>query len=234
MATIEPASVDKPYDPSKDKELDPYEYKDKKAFSKIRRALWFCAGADIELLQHCPHSERVKEEGIGGIVLATAVLAFVSGSYAMYCVFKEKTGHAFSAAQQSTDWVALPIALVIGLIWSLVIFNLDRFIVSSGGHGDGTDAITPSEFLKALPRLVMAAIIGLTLSKPLEIRIMESEINAKLTAVQRDFADTEKGKLAKEHNESKVRRHFGRLSNDGDVGIDQMIAFFLHNLVNMA
>ena len=53
----------------------------------IRRFLWFCAGADSQLMQRCPHSERVKEEGIGGVVLATAVLAFLSGSYALDFVF---------------------------------------------------------------------------------------------------------------------------------------------------
>ena len=45
----------------------------------LSRFLWFCAGADASLLAHCPHSDRVKYQGIGGIVLATAVLAFTSG-----------------------------------------------------------------------------------------------------------------------------------------------------------
>jgi hypothetical protein len=70
------------------------------------------------------------------------------------------------------------LAIAFGFIWSLIIFNLDRFIVSSTGHGDGTEKITMEEFTGAIPRLIMALIIGFTLSKPLEIRIMKSELEA--------------------------------------------------------
>ena len=44
------------------------------------RFLWFCAGADGNLLARCPGSDWVKYQGIGGIVLATTVLAFVSAA----------------------------------------------------------------------------------------------------------------------------------------------------------
>ena len=49
----------------------------------VTRLLWFCAGADAQILNRCPHSERVKYQGLGGVVLATAVLAFLSGSAAL-------------------------------------------------------------------------------------------------------------------------------------------------------
>lgn len=62
------------YDP---KNSDKYHYSADKTF--VQRVLWFCAGADEQLLLKCPHSDRVKMEGIGGIVLATTVLAFFSG-----------------------------------------------------------------------------------------------------------------------------------------------------------
>jgi hypothetical protein len=69
-----------------------------------------------------------------------------------------------------------------------MIFNLDRFIVSSGGHGDGTEKITLTEILHAIPRIIMAIVIGLVLSKPLEIRIMKTEIEAELTSLQKKQA----------------------------------------------
>lgn len=170
------------------KSIDKYPYPKKGvAFGRFREFLWFCAGADRALLEKCPESERIKEEGIGGVVLATAILAFFSSAYAFYIVFKPKIGIALSVAQQTTHLPSLLAAIGFGTIWALVIFNLDRFIVSSGGHGDGTENITWGEFKGALPRLVMALIIGFTLSKPLEIRVMESELDAILSSKQRDY-----------------------------------------------
>lgn len=159
-----------------------------KAKQLISNFLYFCAGADQQILRICPHSERVKEQGIGGVVLATATLAFFSGSYAFYTVFSPKEGFALSNVQQETDSWAVLLAIVFGLCWSLMIFNLDRFIVSSGGHGDGTGKISLAAVGRAAPRLGMALIIGLVLSKPLEIRIMQTEIDAKLTQEQQNFA----------------------------------------------
>jgi len=176
------ATADDLYDPKK---LDDYEYNENPWWP--RRFLWWCAGADANLLKHCPRSERVKEEGIGGIVLATALLALISGSYAMYVVFGPKVGLALSPEQQAIDTNALIKALIAGFIWSLVILNLDRFVVSSTGHGDGTDAISPGEFLRAVPRIVMAMVIGICLSAPLEIRVMKSEIEAELRTRQVEY-----------------------------------------------
>jgi hypothetical protein len=151
--------------------IDHYRYPDEGELhqSKISKFLWFCAGADLQLLKHCPQSERIKEEGIGGVVLATGVLAFLSSSYAFYIVFRDPN---------ISGMITSIMSIAFGFVWALIIFNLDRFIVSSTGHGDGTEKITWEEFTGAIPRLIMALIIGFTLSKPLEIRIMKSELEA--------------------------------------------------------
>lgn len=150
----------------------------------VTRFLWFCAGADASLLVRCPNSDRVKYQGIGGIVLATAVLAFTSGSYAFYTVFCPKDRTALSQA------VHLPTvlqAITAGFVWALIIFNIDRFIVSSTGKGDGTDHITWTQFSKALPRIIMAVIIGVCISAPLEIRVLKPEIDAQLELEQNEY-----------------------------------------------
>lgn len=148
------------------------------------RFLWFCAGADGTLLARCPLSDWVKYQGIGGIVLATTVLAFVSASYAFYTVFSPKDSTALLA---STDWVSVASSCVAGLVWALVIFNIDRFIVSSTGKGDGTDKVTLEELVQSLPRLLMAGIIGVCISAPLEIRILKPEIDAQLELEQNKY-----------------------------------------------
>jgi hypothetical protein len=181
------------------KKIDTYEYQEQATL--IRRILWFCAGADVKLLARCPQSERIKEEGIGGIVLATGGLAFVSGSYAFYTVFSTNTSLQYD---QPLDVSAALASIIFGLMWSLVIFNLDRFIVSSVSHGDGTAKITWSEFSGAIPRIVMAIIIGLCLSKPLEIRVMKSEIEAELHIKRMDYRKKEEDKLEKKITEKKA------------------------------
>jgi hypothetical protein len=164
-------------------DVDQYDYDHRSVTSPnfIRHFLWFCAGADRQILKHCPQSERIKEEGIGGVVLATAVLAFFSSFYAFYTIFGPKVGFAASAAQQVMDQPTAIKSAIAGFVWACIVFNLDRLIVSSGGNDDGDGS---KKFLKALPRLLMAMIIGFTLSKPLEIKVMESEINAKLQLEQ--------------------------------------------------
>jgi hypothetical protein len=74
-------------------------------------------------------------------------------------------------------------AVLVGVTWSLIIFNLDRFVVSSTGHGDGRETISPMELLLSLPRLGMALVIGLSISAPLEIWVMKSEISGKLLEI---------------------------------------------------
>jgi hypothetical protein len=165
---------------------DRYEYGTLRDVGLFTRFLWFCAGADAQLLVRCPNSDRVKFQGLGGVVLTVGVLAFFSGSYAFYTVFSPKDATALAG----TTGVHVPSALMsagFGLVWALIIFNIDRFIISSTGKGDGTDKITLQEFTNAIPRLLMAGIIGVCLSKPLEIKILESEIESALEKTQKEY-----------------------------------------------
>lgn len=168
---------------------------DPKSISWFTRFLWWCAGADTYFLLRSPKQDRVKYAGIGGIVLATGALAMASGGFAFSTAFGPK-GMAGSAESAST--VFLVATALFAVAWGIMIFNLDRFIVSSTGKGDGTDSITWKEFGQAIPRILIALILGLTISKPLEIKILETEINVELRKKQQE-------KLA-EFNESTNKR----------------------------
>ncbi len=150
----------------------------------VTRLLWSCAGADASILARCPQIDSVKFQGMGGVVLATAVLAFASGSYAFYTVFEPRTGTALS---REIHLPTVVMAVLAGAVWGLVIFNIDRFIVSSTGKGDGTERITLQELVQSLPRLVMAILIGVVISAPLEIRILKPEIDAQLELEQQEY-----------------------------------------------
>jgi membrane associated rhomboid family serine protease len=160
-----------------------YDYELK--LNPLSRALYFSAGADVQLLRYCPNYDRVKLQGIGGTVIATALLAFVSGSYAIYTVF----GPNSPGRDEPLSLVWFAISILIGLVWAAVIYNLDRFIVAASGHGDGTDKIKFREFSQALPRIAMACLIGFVIAKPLEIRIMKSEIDSRLEQQQADLRE---------------------------------------------
>lgn len=145
--------------------------------SAFTRLLWSCAGADKRILSDCTYYDHVKFACLGGIVLATGIMAALAGGYAFFTIFQPK-GSAID--EKSIDALTVILSLTFGLFWGLIIFNLDRFIVSSTGKGDGTDDITWKEFTNAIPRLIMGMIIAITISKPVEIRMFQSEINSKL------------------------------------------------------
>lgn len=154
---------------------------------RITKFLWWCAGADAYFLSRSPMQDRVKYAGIGGIVLCTGVLAAFSGGFAFHTIFGPK-GDAIEISALTTlaDTIS---SVVFGLLWGLVIFNLDRFIISSTGKGDGTDSITWKEFFQALPRIIIAVILGFAISAPLEIQILKSEIDAELQKFQTNYVE---------------------------------------------
>jgi len=142
----------------------------------LMRLLWSASGGDRYILERATYSDQIKYMCLGGIIVATGLMAALAGGYAFYTIFEPRG----SAIESQFSWSTTIISIVFGCFWGLMIFNLDRFIVSSTGKGDGTEAITWDEFKGAIPRLVLGAIIALTISKPVEIRMFKSEIDAAL------------------------------------------------------
>ncbi|MFI6227918.1 DUF4407 domain-containing protein [Micromonospora echinospora] len=124
--------------------------------------IWL-SGADLATLQKCP-SERGKFVGVGGVVLTTAVMAAVSFAFALH------TGaHA-----------PLPVAIGAALLWGLAIMNLDRWLVTATHRRERWY----QNLVIALPRFVLAIIIGAVISTPLVLWIFQSEIETELKVLQ--------------------------------------------------
>lgn len=142
----------------------------------VMHQLWKAAGGDRYILERATYSDQIKYMCLGGIVFATGLMAGLAGGYAFYTIFSPKG----SAIIDETHIPTVIMSAIFGLLWGLMIFNIDRFIVTSTGKGDGTEKITMDEFKSAIPRIIMGAIIAITISKPIEIRMFQTEINNKL------------------------------------------------------
>ena len=141
----------------------------------LQRFFIFCSGADTDILDQCSAGEKTKYAGIGATVFFTALMAFIASGYALYTVFD--------------NYIS---AIFFGFIWGLLIFNLDRFIVSTIKKRDSFF----DELLQATPRLLLAVIIAIVIAKPLELKIFEKEINQVLLEEKNEMTLENKDQLA--------------------------------------
>lgn len=129
----------------------------------IGTALAVLAGARRDVLAKAP-SDLSKHVAMGGVLLSTAAVAGVSAFFALHSV------------------LALPwqICVPAGIGWAVVVLNLDRMlVVTMGGQN--------SLFLKimtAIPRVLLALVIGWVISTPLVLQVFRPEIAAELTTMK--------------------------------------------------
>lgn len=133
----------------------------------MKKLLLALSGARSEVLDRCP-SERGKFEGIGGAVLTTSVLAVISMTFALH----------------SALGMSLFLAIPVSLFWGLAIMSLDRWLVGTIQAGD------PHRWRMAVPRVLMAVLIGIVISTPLVLRIFKSEIDTQIAQIKQDRASS--------------------------------------------
>ena len=154
----------------------------------LKRFFLLCSGVDSDIVNSCSNGEQNKYAGIGATVFFTAVMAFIAGSYALFIVFDNPY-----------------IAIAFGLVWGFLIFNLDRFIVSTIKKSNSF----LNELIQASPRIILAIIIAIVISKPLEIKIFEKEINTVLLKEKNEMALNNKKQVANyfqsDVNQNKAR-----------------------------
>lgn len=127
--------------------------------------LWWCAGAIPSVLTKVPAAWN-KYAAIGLSVLATSLLGALSAGYAMNSV-------------GGSIWLAS----IFAVVWGSVIFNLDRFIVSTLIAADQSakgPPILAERFVRAVPRLILVAAIAFTVAKPLELALFREDIQQQI------------------------------------------------------
>lgn len=131
----------------------------------MRKLLFAICGARTEILEQCP-TERVKFESLGCAILITSGMATISMWFAL------------SSAMGVNAFLALPGAL----LWGMIIMGIDRWLVTSMPI-DGKRRLGI-----AIPRLLLALLLGSLISTPIVLRIFQPEINAQITLIKQQRA----------------------------------------------
>jgi hypothetical protein len=125
------------------------------------------AGAREEVLEQCP-TERVKFQGIGSAILITSVIATISMWFAL------------ASALGINPVLSFPVAVA----WGVIILGIDRWLVTSiPPRGKRRLAI-------ALPRVILALLLGTLISTPIVLRAFESEINTQIAKIKQQQYNT--------------------------------------------
>jgi len=125
------------------------------------RRLAVLGGADLEVLEEVP-IETSRFVQMFFVLAGTALVSALSMFFALI------TGVGVLV------WVAIPVAVV----WALIIFNLDRFLTSTM---KASTSVLKLIWL-ALPRVVMAAIIGIVVAEPLVLQVFHNDIAREVTS----------------------------------------------------
>lgn len=138
--------------------------------SILNEILWWCCGVDPQILRKYP-TDFAKHAGVGGTILFTALMASLSSGYALYKVFEN-----------------IPISVIFGMFWGSMIFNLDRYIVSSIGSSGDLKLVDKVVGISA--RLLIAVMMGIVISTPLELRLFKSEISVEINKRNNELIDS--------------------------------------------
>jgi len=125
------------------------------------RTLAILGGADGEILDRVP-GETSRFVQMFFVLAGTALVSAISMLFAL------------TTGVQAIIWLAVPLAI----IWALIIFNLDRFLTSTM---TSTRNIWKLIGL-AIPRVIMAVIIGFVVAEPLVLQIFHNDISREVAA----------------------------------------------------
>jgi len=154
----------------------PRERKPRVPGSRLRQ-LAILGGADGEILDRVP-GETPRFVQMFFVLAGTALVSAISMLFAL------------TTGVQAAIWLAVPLAVV----WALIIFNLDRFLTSTMTSTRNVWKLIGL----AIPRVVMAAIIGFVVAEPLVLQIFHNDIarevaSTNITQAQADQDALETG-----------------------------------------
>lgn len=141
------------------------------------RTLAILGGAEGEILDRVP-GETPRFVQMFFVLAGTALVSAISMLFAL------------TTGVQAAIWLAVPLAIV----WALIIFNLDRFLTSTMSSTKNVWRLIGL----AIPRVIMAAIIGFVVAEPLVLQVFHNDIarevaSTNITQSQSDQEALENG-----------------------------------------
>jgi Domain of unknown function (DUF4407) len=141
------------------------------ALHAIRRPeggfLIWLSGARQQILAECP-TERPKYAGIGASILISGAMAGVSLAFALTTALN----------------TALQVAVLVGAAAAVTIMSLTRLFVVSLPRSGRPGML----FVQAIPRVVVALILGFVISTPLLLQIFRPEIQHEVAVMHNQAA----------------------------------------------
>jgi len=198
LVSEEPAPVKPPREP---RARRPRKTRAPRTPGSRARTLAILGGAEGEILDRVP-GETPRFVQMFFVLAGTALVSAISMLFAL------------TTGVQAAIWLAVPLALV----WALIIFNLDRFLTSTMSSTRNLWRLIGL----AIPRVIMAAIIGFVVAEPLVLQIFHNDIarevaSTNITQSQSDQEALESGpeKIALDAASAKV----AELENQAATGI---------------
>lgn len=140
--------------------------------------LRWLAKTDPDAIRLCGPVTQLSQTSFGIMILFTGLLAFCSGSYAVYVV-----------------WHSSALAVVVGIVYSLMIMSFDREIVSATSKG--------SVWL----RVPLAFLLGIVIAVPIELRILEERIDQELLRRSHSENQSAFDRRLTQENDYRTRRN---------------------------
>lgn len=137
----------------------------------ILNLLWGFAGADKQILEVCPESDKTKNAALGFIIFTLSFIAGISLIIALSFIFG-------SDAEQTIvkNFFYYLFYIFVGCIWFMVVANLFRLLISATGFGDGTTDITLDEIKNNIFKVSASIVLSICVSVPITATLLHQEI----------------------------------------------------------
>ncbi|MFN3785122.1 MAG: DUF4407 domain-containing protein [Spirosomataceae bacterium] len=141
---------------------------------QLNKILFWASGARTSLLDKITEFEKRKFQLIGASLLISAFVSTLSAFYAISLISQNTLS-----------------SLLIGLMWGIMVNNLNRLLISSILDNQKDKQ---RKFFWFLPSLILSIFIALTIAFPLQLKVFETEINSNIVKNKvRDIELVERG-----------------------------------------
>ena len=145
--------------------------------NSLKHAFFWLSGAGAETLAQCPNWEQRKYAAFGATVLVPTLFAFIACSYAISTL--------------TDNWLFI---IPVSLVWSFIILTIDRALLSTYRSYQRFHR----KFGQFSLRIVIAALMGITISHPLTLllfkdtiqTVIEEEREQEIAEVRAGFAES--------------------------------------------